>query len=79
MGWRTGGILGRVGRRRWRRRAAACSVATAIGVGLRDALGDEGAPPPVVVEADAVPGRPERVILLILHPDIPEASLALVR
>ena len=62
----------------WRKRSVACSVATAIAIGLREALEGERSPVPIVVEHDGEPGRREH-ITLFLHPDIPEASLVLVR
>ena len=62
----------------WRKRAVACSVATAIALGLREALEGPVTPAPIVVDHDGEPGGGERVTLF-LHPDIPEASLVLVR
>lgn len=64
---------------RWRRRAAVGSLVAAMAFGLRDALSLAGARrAAVVVDHQGDPPELEPVTLFF-HPQVPEATLVLVR
>ena len=62
----------------WRRRAAVGSLVAAMSFGLRDALSLGGGRAAVVVDH---PGDPPDLepVTLFFHPEVPEATLVLVR
>lgn len=62
----------------WRRRAAVGSLVAAMTFGLRDAPALVGGGPPVVVDHEGDPPELEPVTLFF-HPEVPEATLVLVR
>jgi hypothetical protein len=63
----------------WRRRTASGMVASAIAIGLREALEEpKDEEPPIVVDADGEPVEPE-ALEVNLFPDHPELSWVVVR
>ena len=66
------------GRLRVRKRAAGMAVAGGMVLGARDALEGRPEAPAVVVESSGAPPPLGRVSLFF-HPQVPEATLVLVR
>ena len=62
----------------WSRRAVGVALVTGLTLGLRDALGPHPDDPPIVVEDSGEP-PPEGRVVLYFHPEVPEATLVLVR
>jgi hypothetical protein len=62
----------------WSRRAAGMALATGLTLGLRDALRPDPDQPAVVFEVPGEPPPPGKVTLYF-HPEVPEATLVLVR
>ncbi len=63
----------------WRKRTATGMVASAIAMGLRDALEEpKDEEPPIVVDADGEPLEPEP-LEVNLFPDHPEMSWVVIR
>ena len=63
----------------WRKRTATGMVASAIAIGLRDALEDpKDEEPPIVIDADGEPLEPE-ALEVNLFPEHPELSWVVVR
>ena len=63
----------------WRKRTASGMVASAIAIGLRDALEEpKDEEPPIVIDADGEPGDPEAVEVN-LFPGHPELSWVVIR
>ena len=63
----------------WRKRTATGAVASAIAIGLRDALENrEKEEPPIIVDADGEPVDPERM-RVNLFPGHPELSWVVIR
>jgi hypothetical protein len=63
----------------WRKRTATGMVASAIAMGLRDALEEpKDDEPPIVIDADGEPGEPE-ALEVNLFPDHPELSWVVIR
>ncbi len=60
------------------RRAAGVALATGLSLGFRDALRPETDPAVIVVE-DASEPLPTGSVTLYFHPEVPEATLVLVR
>jgi hypothetical protein len=68
-----------VGVHEWRKRTATGVVASAIAIGLRDALENKDKDePPIVIDADGDPADPER-ITVNLFPGHPELSWVVIR
>jgi len=63
----------------WRQRAAAGAVVTGISLGVREALGEQRDEPAIVIEARDVDPDPNDPIVLFFHPEVPEATLVLLR
>jgi hypothetical protein len=61
----------------WRRRAAGAAVVSGLVLGLRDVLRPREAPPVVVKYRDREPLEDD--LVLFFHPQVPEATLVLVR
>ncbi len=62
---------------RWRRRGAATALVSALGLGIQAALGPRKKVPVVI---DHLQDEPlEEAIVLFFHPEVPEATLVLVR
>ena len=62
-----------------RHTAAAGAVVTGIGLGLRQALGEKRDGPAVVVEEREQEPEPDDPIWLFFHPEVPEATLVVLR
>jgi hypothetical protein len=62
----------------WSRRAVPVAVAAGLTLGFRDALHPEHEDPVVEVHEAGAPPPPGRVTLFF-HPEVPEATLVLVR
>ena len=63
----------------WRHTAAAGAIVTGIAMGMRDALGEKQDGPEVVVEVHDDEPEPDDPIVLYFHPEVPEATLVLLR
>jgi hypothetical protein len=63
--------------RAWRLRTAGATLVTGLALGFQDAL-DQRDPPPVVTPERRDKPVPDRIVLYF-HPDVPEATLVLVR
>ena len=61
----------------WRRRAVGAAVVSGLVLGLRDVLQPKEAPPIVVKHRPQEPLDEE--IVLFFHPQVPEATLVLLR
>jgi hypothetical protein len=61
----------------WRRRAAGAAVVSGLVLGLRDVLRPKEAPPIVVKHRDQEPVDED--LILFFHPQVPEATLVLLR
>ena len=59
------------------RRAVGAAPVTGLSLGLRDTLGPAPAEPVIEIEGAGAPPPPGRVTLYF-HPEVPEATLALV-
>ena len=62
----------------WSRRALGVALVTGLALGFRDALRPEPDEPVVVVEEAGEP-PPVGSVTLYFHPEVPEATLVLVR
>ena len=62
----------------WSRRALGVALVTGLTLGFRDALRPEPDEPVVVVEEGGEP-PPLGSVTLYFHPEVPEATLVLVR
>lgn len=62
---------------RWRRRGAATALVSALGLGIQAALGPKKRIPVVIDHLQDEPT--EDGIVLYFHPEVPEATLVLVR
>jgi hypothetical protein len=62
---------------RWRRRSAATALVSALVLGIQAALGPKKKAPIVIDHPHAEP--PPDGIVLFFHPEVPEATLVLIR
>ena len=62
---------------RWRRRGAATALVSALGLGMQAALGPKKKVPVVIDHLQDEPADGE--VVLFFHPEVPEATLVLVR
>ena len=62
----------------WRQQAAAGAVVTAMALGMRDVLGPPKDGPAVIVPYPEI-DEPDDAITLFFHPEVPEATLVLLR
>ncbi len=62
----------------WSRRAVGVALVTGLALGFRDALRPEPDEPIVVID-DADEPLPTGSVTLYFHPEVPEATLVLVR
>jgi hypothetical protein len=60
------------------RRALGVALVTGLTLGVREALRPDRDEPAIVVEASGEP-PPEESVILYFHPEVPEATLVLVR
>jgi hypothetical protein len=63
--------------RPWRIRTAGATLATGLTLGFAEAFGHRD-PPPVIVPERREKRRPDRIVLYF-HPQVPEATLVLIR
>ena len=62
----------------WSRRAVGAALVTGLTLGVREALQPRRDEPAIVVEDSGEP-PPEGRVTLYFHPEVPEATLVLVR
>jgi hypothetical protein len=62
---------------RWRKRGAATALVSALVLGIQAALGPKKKVPIVIDHRLDEP--PPEAIILFFHPEVPEATLALIR
>ena len=65
------------GARPWRMRTAGATLATGLTLGFHDALGRRDPPPAIAPDRDDEPVGDR--ITLYFHPQVPEATLVLIR
>ena len=62
---------------RWRRRGAATALVSALGLGIQAALGPKRKVPVVIDHLQDEPD--EDALVVFFHPEVPEATLVLLR
>lgn len=67
----------RTGCLRWRKRGAATAIVSALVLGIQAALGPKKKVPVVIDHRQDEP--PPEAITLFFHPEVPEATLMLIR